>query len=613
MRSATAQLPQLPGRTVRGLVAARPVCLAWAVILGVVGVWAATPARADLGAFEIREFHTDLFVRENSDLEVVERMVVQFSSPRHGIYRSIPTSYTDPTGYRYSFGFRVEDVTNDAGRSHKYKVTKQGRYYKIRIGDPDRKVSGQVTYIIRYNVENALGHHPQYDEIYWNATGSEWKTRIRKASTTVHLPGALAADSTEAWGYTGRFGSRERAVTISHPGPQQVRFDCTRVLESLEGMTVSVVWPHGYVDFPGPLSRAWRFARDNWIILAPFFWFGFLLRRYRKVGKDPPGQESVVVQYAPPEGLTPAEIGTVIDEKVDLRDITATVVDLAVRGFLTIREDPVGGFLGLFKSTETVFVRNTERVSSELKNHEAIIFEGVFAEGDEVTRKDLKQKFYRKIPKIKTALHGELVKAGLFRESAANVRNRYAGWGFLAGIVTFLVGLASAYFVGGIFPHAAILPGVAGVLSWVLFMAFSPAMPQRTRQGVRKREWALGFQEFVRRVEADRLERDLSEQTANRLSVQQVFEQLLPYAMALGVASTWAKKFRDLYREESPTWYHAHNYHSFDSVSLEDGLSSSMGEMGSSMASSPRSSGSSGGGGGGFSGGGGGGGGGGSW
>jgi uncharacterized membrane protein len=131
-------------------------------------------------------------------------------------------------------------------------------------------------------------------------------------------------------------------------------------------------------------------------------------------------------------------------------------------------------------------------------------------------------------------------------------------------------------------------------------------MPRRTKSGVRMREWALGFEEFVDRVESDRLE---------RTEAITAFETLLPYAMALGVATTWAKKFEGIYQEGyQPRWYggpHMHGH--FSTTSFEKSLSSSMGGVATSMAAAPRSSSSSGLGGGGFSGGGFGGGGGGSW
>ena len=64
-----------------------------------------------------------------------------------------------------------------------------------------------------------------------------------------------------------------------------------------------------------------------------------------------------MVQYEPPEDLTPAEAGTLIDNAADMRDITATMVDLAVRGYIRIEEREESKLFGLMKGKEYVLHR----------------------------------------------------------------------------------------------------------------------------------------------------------------------------------------------------------------------------------------------------------------
>jgi uncharacterized membrane protein YgcG len=569
------------------------------------------PARADRGGYIIRRFDVDLTVETNSDIVVVERLQVDFSEARHGIYRTIPIRYTDPKGYSYSLGFRLLEVTDDSGRSFGTKVSNEGRYTKIRIGDADRTVRGRVSYVIRYRVRDALGHFPEYDEIYWNATGHEWNTAIQRATATVHLPAELAEDSIEAAGYTGKFGSRERAVTISNRAPGVVRFESTGGFDPLEGLTVAVAWPHGHVKFPGAAERTGRFVADNWIVTLPFFWLGFLWRRYRRLGRDPDDQAPVMVQYKPPPGVTPGGVGTLIDETVDLRDITATVVDLAVRGYLTIRVEQRELLFGLIKKDETVFSRNVEVSDGDLVPHEERVRDALFESGDAVDTGDLKNKFYKRIPGIQEALYDRLVSAGYFETSPKKVRTRYALLGLLAGLVTAALSIGWLFLRGAVFPIAMILPLVVGVLTCVLFASFASAMPRKTVAGVRAKQWALGFQEFAQRVEADRLERTATDRFQG-IDRRRAFESLLPYAMALQVAGEWAEKFEGIYDTETPGWFVGqHAGRGFSTGSFEESLSSAMSRASQTMAASPRSS--SGSGGGGSSGGGGGGGGGGSW
>ena len=585
-------------RTRRAAVAFAGSLLALLVLL-------AGPAAADLGGFVIHRFATLLTVERNATLLVEERLEVEFSEPRHGLYRTIPVRYTDPRGFAYSLDVERVSVTDETGRRYGTQLSNEGRYQKIQIGDADHTVEGRKVYVIRYRVRDALGQFPDHDELYWNATGNEWNTTIGTATAVVRLPAPLARESLKAAGYSGQFGSRERDVTITYPEPGVVRFDANRPFGALEGMTIAVGWPHGHVQFPTALERAGRLLIDNWIVLLPFAWLGFLGRRYRRLGRDPDPGVSQMVQYEPPSGLTPGEVGTLIDERADLPDITATVVHLAIRRHLTIRQEERPQLFGLVQRDETVFRREPPPPGDTLAPHEMRVMNALFATGDEVDARSLANRFYTHIPGIRTALYDQLVEKRCFDVSPEKVRSNYVGLGFLAGLAT--AGVAATWLLlrGVGHPVMPIYPIVIGALVWIVFGAFSVAMPRRTSTGVRARRWALGFQEFARLVEGDQLERSAADPRAT-------FEALLPYAMALGVASTWARRYEGIYENEAPRWYVGqHAGRGFSTTSFEHSLSSRMSHAAQAMSASPRSS--SGSGGGGSSGGGGGGGGGGSW
>ena len=563
------------------------------------------PAAQDLGGYVIHRFDTELTVERNATLQVEERIEVDFSEPRHGIYRTIPARYTDPRGFAYSLNLEELSVTDDAGQHYGWKLSDEGRYQKIRIGDPDRTVDGRRVYVIRYRVRDALGQFPDHDEIYWNATGTEWNTTIGAATAVVRLPAPLAQKSVQAAGYSGPFGSRARDVAITYPEAGVVRFEATRPFGALEGMTVAVGWPHGHVRFPSALERVGRMLVDNWIVLLPFGWLAFLWRRYRSLGRDPEPNLSAMVQYEPPAGLTPGAVGTLIDERADLADITATVVHLAIRRHLTISQEERPVIFGLGQREETVFRREPPPEGDTLAPYEVRVMNALFAAGDQVDARALANKFYTHIPGIQSSLYDQLVEKGCFETSPEKVRSNYVGTGFVAGLLTGGIAAAWLVFRGVGQPVMPIYPIVIGALSWAVFGAFSFSMPRRTTVGVRARHWALGFQEYARRVESDPLERSAADPRAT-------FEALLPYAMALGVANAWARRYEGIYDNDPPRWYVGqHAGRGFSTSSFEQSLSSGMSRAGQSMMASPRSS--SGSGGGGSSGGGGGGGGGGSW
>ena len=307
-----------------------------------------------------------------------------------------------------------------------------------------------------------------------------------------------------------------------------------------------------------------------------------------------------MVRYEAPPGITPSELGTLMDEKVDLRDITSGIVDLAVRGYVVIEVKSKDILLGLGSRRETTFHR-TEKPATGLAPHEQLLLRGLFEKGNTVEASDLREEFYQHIPRIRDALYGRLTERGYFAAKPSSVRHRMVALGVLLGGLAAFAGFAWTSMRG--FSGTPAVPIVSAVLTLAVVGLFSWAMPRKTREGVKARSWGLGFQEFVDRTEGKRLE--------GLPDVQSTFETLLPYAMALGIAAKLARRFEGIYAQAGPTWYRGYALgHGFSTPSLEQSLASSMASTGRALTASPRSSGS---GGGGFSGGGGGGGGGGSW
>jgi uncharacterized membrane protein len=295
---------------------------------------------------------------------------------------------------------------------------------------------------------------------------------------------------------------------------------------------------------------------------------------------------AVAVRYEPPEGLSPAEVGTVLDERADLVDVSATLLDLAVRGYLRIEEIEGAGFLFLRdQDWRLVKLRDGEG----LRPHERILFDRLFAAAESVTVSSLRNRFYAHLPAVREAIYAAVCREDrFFPTSPEKVRRAWAA----AGVGALVIG----GFV--LFSGAALAPGAALALSGLFVLLFSRAMPRRTRRGREVYEQIRGFQEFVARVDEDRLER-FGGRTAER------FERVLPYALVLGAADAWADAFGDLYTEP-PRWYVGRGGAPFRTRSFVSQLGSSLTSMGQAMASAPRSAGSgrSGFGGGGFSGGG---------
>jgi uncharacterized membrane protein len=329
-------------------------------------------------------------------------------------------------------------------------------------------------------------------------------------------------------------------------------------------------------------------------------------RWYRK-GRDPKVRESITVMYEPPKSdhqyLIPAEVGTLIDEKLNPRDITSTIVGLAVKGYIKIEEMKKEGLL--FDKTDYNLIKMRD-ADTNLTSFEMELMKSLFSNsppGIRLLLSSLKNRFYTHLPMLKKVLYGELIRKKFFISSPEKVRNSYLA----AGIIVLVFAILSFIFL---IPNSVGKSFVAGLLTGIPVLAFAKFMPIKTRMGASIYMDILGFQEFMNRAEKDRLE---------RMGDINLFSKFLPYAIALDVTDNWAKAFEGIY-QDPPDWYVSPvGFRTFSPYVFTHSLNSVMSNLSSAMFSAPRGSGGSGGGGGGGFGGGGssgggfGGGGGGSW
>lgn len=555
----------------------------------------------ETGAWIIKDFTSQILIDQNSTLTVEEKITVDFQSEyHHGIYREIPVKY-QRAGANYNLRLRVISVEDAAGKPYQYKLTPQGRYVRIRIGDPDRYVQGINTYNILYQVRRALNYFEEHDELYWNVTGNEWDVPIKRARAVISFPEVIPEDRVGWLSFTGPYGSTTSEARVDKEGKQLIF--TVESLQAREGLTFVLSFPKGYLKRPSALLGMLWFVQDNGFFVLPVVVFIIMFFLWFTRGRNPKIPRSIMVRYHPPSNLTPSEAGTIVDERADLTDITAMTVDLAVRGYIKIKQIATTRLL-FFSKKDYLFTLLKEGYAKdpELKKHERAFLMGIFEGGKkEVSLSSLKNKFYIHLPAIRNSIYQELTKNGYFAGRPDQIRKNY--------LVAGLVIIFGTIFLAPFFNRLDIL--IALPLSGAIFVGFSFIMPRLTSAGVRAFYEILGLKEFIKRVEKDRLEK-LSREDPT------LFDRVLPYAMVLGVADEWAEVFQDLYREP-PSWYESSTLpaHGFYTALLVADLGEGLRIMGNTFSSSPThssaGSGGSGFGGGGFSGGGFGGGGGGTW
>ncbi len=281
-----------------------------------------------------------------------------------------------------------------------------------------------------------------------------------------------------------------------------------------------------------------------------------------KKGRDKGGRKIVPVWFKPPENIKPYLLGALKDEKVDLKDITSVLIDVARRGFIKIKQE---------NKREYRFIKLKD--FNELDPIENFILSKVFGSKDEVTTSDLKYKFYLNLSEIKRKIYEELVNRGYFAKSPDKIRRSYKKIGaflFLFGISALIAmfTVSSMVFVDYdlvlpvCFPFIMIFPGIG------MFLV-SSFMPAKTDKGTKIYEKIQGFRMFLHTADRYRLEKE-SPKFVKELNPK-TFEKYLPYAMVLGVEKEWAKVFKDIYTAP-PEWFEG-NFDTFNTIYLIDSLS----------------------------------------
>lgn len=574
------------------------------------------------GVEQVRSYDIDIRLNSDGSADFTETIEYDFgrTPDRHGIYRDFRLTQPCNDEWERAYPISRVNVTSPTGAPASWVTEYEDPFTRLRIGDADRNVKGVQTYVINYRLDGVVNDFSDRTELYWNVVGDRWQSMIWNVDVSVTGPAVPLAQRCFS-GPTGSTDSCDSAASTD----TTTQFRQNRLFP-YEGMTVAVAYP------PGSFASTPRYYEEVWSLRRAFSLtpvtvggsavllvgavgavsaLGFTIGRDRRVAgsptdiafaKDAEGvpvplfeDSSSPVEFIPPDGVRPAQLALLRNEEVRNVDISATIVDLAVRGYLRIEE--AGGSR---RKPDYKLVR-LETSTDGLLEYERTLLTGLFTgRGNEVQLSALEDKFAKRLQKVRDALYQDGVGRGWFAERPDKVKARWRGIGFV------LVLLGSGLLAAAIaWTKLALLP-VPIIVGGILVFAFAGWFPRRTPAGTGLRRRIGGFELFMEDSEAPR---------AKWAENRNIFSEYLPFAIVLGITKRWARTFEPLGAEAvaaTTTWYVGHDPFSFDRFSsATDRFATS---AGSTMASTPQSSsGSSGFSGGGSSGGGGGGGGGGSW
>ena len=614
-------------------------------LLALLGLLTAAPARAE--GDDILLTYGRQIIRYDVTVDIDDAGVADVSidmdfsfgnNPGHGPYIALPTRQGyDATQDRI---YKVTHIkaSSATGAPANVHLDRNRNGVVVRVGDEDRgDIRGVQQYTISYRLEgmlNGAAGDGTYDEFYWNAIGADWEIPITNASVTVRGP----ADVLDSTCFAGPAGSTELCTSHDHEGTTAHFTEA--VLPVGRMLSVVVGWPagtfHGIApvlerkpsarDIVDPRSPAgvvaalillvgvstvavklWRHGRDEAYLgltpgLEPGIGQGF------PVGTRD-SRTPVAVQFEPPRDLRPGVIGTLVDERADPHDVTATLVDLAVRGYLRIEEMPRKNPKRPAKDWNLVKLREAD---VSLAPYERTLFSALFIGRRSVRISALRTTFASTMARVQGALYTEVTGRGWFRTDPHAVRGRWLGVG---GVLIFL-GIFSAFFAG-IGVRGYLLVPIALFVTGVVVAKSAKRAPARTAAGTAVLAQTLGFKKYIETAEAEQLRWEEGED---------IFSRYLPFAIAFGLTERWSRVFAELAASgravAEPTWYVGGDLGGATLWASGGQLTRSLASFTSSATSSmsapaPSTSGSSGGsgfsGGGGSSGGGGGGGGGGGW
>ncbi len=643
-RRYAAGLALLVGAALTGLgVASAPTAVANSATGPMLAPWtdvAGAPAQAALvTADRMPTFDAAFVVDKDGGISVTETIHYTFDSAggaRHGIYRAITVRQgvegrTDV--YRYTSLTGVS-VTSPTGADSTVQLVDNGPDVTIRIGSAKTTVSGTQTYVVRYHLANVLNPFTdsQTAEFYYNVFKDD---QIPKNAVTVSVTAPVPATDVRCTRGVG-------AACDSATGGATAHFAVTGVAAG-ENLTIDTRYPlsgfgmiapdirTGTTGAPGSgldegVARLASLASVAGGVLAPIVALVVMGTLVATRGRDewyagltpgltpgpladgiPPGGSAptvrgktpaIAVQFNPPPGVQPGLVGTVIDESADTLDVSATVIDLAVRGYLRIEEVEGGG---VFARTDWRLTALQPTTGQELRPYEQNVLMGLFQQGNPVLLSDLKNHFAQTLAATKDLMYDEVLSRGWFRTSPQSQRTAWRGFGFFimgAGIVTLFAygSISRAIDISSGLPlpiPSGWVLGAGLLVAGFVVQLLGARMAAKTAAGSAVLAQSLGFRQYLVTAEANQIRWE---------EAQEIFSRYLPFAIVFGVADRWAKTFQQVAAAAAaagqvvimPDWYIYHGAMFPDFGSIVDGVDSFSTTASGTFQSTPGSSGGSG-------------------
>ncbi|MBI3241087.1 MAG: DUF2207 domain-containing protein [Chloroflexi bacterium] len=498
-----------------------------------------------------QRFDVDIAVQPNGDLHVVETQAIEFNGgPFTSGFAVIPLKNTDG----------ITDIAvSEPGQAYLNTSSNSDYTYAVSGGGSELNVdwffppTSNVTrtFELAYTVHGAIRRYDSGDILQYKAISEQFEFQALSSTVTVHLPpGGEVVTDPESLGALMAWETSPDSLTVTYAS--------AGTIQPYESVEIGVAFKHGAVNGPQPSWQA-EFDRQATYedTVKPLLNLGLvalglvlllalpggLYLIWYLFGRDPnPG---LVPEYItePPSDLPPGLVGTLVDETADMRDLTATLIDFARRGLVTMEAQETAGAFGTSASS---FTLKKSGEPDKLRGYEKTLYDAVFATQNERALNQMPESFFAKLPFINSSLYAETVKEGLFKANPDSVRGNYIVGGVVVVIITLIVGFVAAA-IGSAYTSAIICPFVPLVMFGIGLAALSRRMPAKTRKGAEEAAKWMAFQKYLGNIQKYR---DVAG------AVDQ-FEKYLPYAIAFGLERRWVSAFAKAPNivVPAPRWY----------------------------------------------------------
>ena len=589
--------------------------------------------------YVIDQYDVNIVVNEDNTFDITETITAYFNVAKHGIYRKIPlkNKIVRLDGTSSTNRAKLSNLSVD----NTYEVSKSSGVYNIQIGDPNRTITGEHTYTIKYTYNIGKDPIKDYDELYYNIIGDEWDTVIGNVTFSVTMPKEF--DSSKLGFSSGTKGSIANNDVIYNVSNNTITGHYNGILNPGEALTIRTELPEGY--FAKATNNVT--VQDYLIYIVPIVGLIISVILWLIYGRDDKVVETV--EFYPPEGFDSLEIGFLYKGKANNTDVTSLLIYLANKGYIQITET----------NEKSLFSKGQGFKITKIKDYdgnninERLFLEGLFkSSSKEVNLSELYNSFYITVNQILSNINNKENKQKIFEKKASSKKKYvvimmlisyimitaipiinysdpsiliialiFPGIGFTVlfnfvfgsnSVFTKTFGLIWGLLFGGIPWLTMVLPVISqdniyligyliGLVCLIIMAICLKHLSKRTSYGLELLGKIKGFKTYLETVEKDKLEAMVMENP-------NYFYDILPYTYVLGVSDKWIKKFETI-TMQAPNWYIGTR--PFSVVTFGTFMNTAMTSANTAMSSSPSSS--SGLSGGGSSGGGSGGGGGGSW